>query len=663
MADPEIELPRRLSVDSKCSSVVTGNNPGILPPSTDITPSTFSDFEKSLLNWGETRSEGKSSPKQGQNHDRHEPAVLCYLTFETNLPPPVSHRENNNKEGDALPPPESPDLSKFQSPFEWSSSRKNAIIWISCVATALTAFTAGSYAPGVEQMTEEWGVSDIAVLVGIATFTAGFAIAPMVLAPFSEINGRRPVFIVSGMLFVTCQLCCAVTRSYAGMLVARFFVGVGGSVFSTMVGGVVSDIYHAKDRNTPMALFSGSVLVGTGLGPLTSAFIAEKTTWRWIFYMQTIHCGLLILVVAAFFPETRGSVLLSRKARQLNDWYGVREAAGYIGVLVPLRLSRRLSSSSSAGASDTIHDFPSLSAVSQPVELHPLRIRWRVLADQERTSLARMIRTSLTRPFYLLMTEPVVFFFSLWVSFSWAVLYLMLAAIPLVFRSVYDFSLSQANAIFVATIIASIIATPISIYQEKLAEKHGWFARLDRLGRRQPSVPPRHTEDVEAAPGRRRSTSNDNDGDDNSEASTPHCAPARPEARLYFSCVQSVLLPAGLFLFGWTARSTTHWLFPTLAVGLASWGIFSIYLAVFNYLADVYGAYASSALAAQSFCRNMLGGAFPLVTAKMYTDLGTPAASGLLGGVGAVLTLVPWVLVLFGERIRARSKFAQALVE
>lgn len=43
------------------------------------------------------------------------------------------------------------------------------------------------------------------------------------------------------------------------MIVARFWTGVGSSVFSTMVGGVVSDLYHAEHRNTPMALFSGGV--------------------------------------------------------------------------------------------------------------------------------------------------------------------------------------------------------------------------------------------------------------------------------------------------------------------------------------------------------------------------------------------------------------------
>ncbi|KAH6679201.1 major facilitator superfamily domain-containing protein [Halenospora varia] len=134
--------------------------------------------------------------------------------------------------------------------------------------TLITAYTAGSYLAAARHMLAGWNISEVAGLVGITTFCAGFAIAPMVLAPFSEINGRYPVCVGAGILYLICQTCCAVTRSYAGMVVARFWTGVGSSVFSTIVGGVVSDLYHAEGRNTPMALFSGGTLFGTGLGPL-----------------------------------------------------------------------------------------------------------------------------------------------------------------------------------------------------------------------------------------------------------------------------------------------------------------------------------------------------------------------------------------------------------
>lgn len=454
--------------------------------------------------------------------DHHGEIVWQYLTFETDLPHPTSVHPTR---ADQDPPPEPPNLANYIDPFEWSRTRKNITIWVACVITALTAFTAGAYTPGVSQMTREWGISKVAALVGITTFTTGFAIAPMVLAPFSEINGRRPVFIASGLLFVICQLCTGLTQSYAGMLVVRFLVGVGGSTFSTMVGGVVSDIYHAQDRNKPMALFSGAALFGTGLGPLVCGFIAQDLSWRWIFYMQAIADAIMVAVIILIFKETRGSVLLSRKAKALNKWYEEREAAGYFGFDIQGSLQR---------------------------------LRWKVKADEDRVSLSKMISVSLIRPFHLLFTEPVVFWFSLWVAFSWAVLYLTLAAIPLVFQTNHGFSLQQANAVFASLCIASILATVLSIYQDKIARK---YDKLD----------------------------------------------ASPEGRLYFACVESACMPIGLFMFGWTSSGSIHWVVPTIAIGIATIGIFAIYLSTFNYLADTYHRYASSALAAQSFCRNILG--------------------------------------------------------
>lgn len=409
----------------------------------------------------------------------------------------------------------------------------------------------------------------------------------MVLAPLSEINGRRPVFIASGILFVICQLCTGLTQSYASMLVVRFFVGVGGSTFSTMVGGVVSDVYHTEDRNKPMALFSGAALFGTGLGPLVCGFIAQNTTWRWIFYMQTITCGTMVALIIIVFKETRGSVILSRKAGALNQWYEAREMDGYYGF----------------DMSDP--NIPGL-RTSQ-------RIRWKVKEDEERSSLSKMIGISLYRPFHLLLTEPVVFWFSLWVSFSWAVLYLTLAAVPLVFQQNHGFSLEQANSVFAAMCLGSVFATVLSIYQEKIAKAHGKLANS-------------------------------------------------PEGRLYFACVESACMPIGLFIFGWTSSSNIHWIVPTMALFLATIGIFAIYLSVFNYLADTYHRYASSALAAQSFCRNILGGIFPLITTQMYNKLTFGGASSLLGGIATLLTLVPWILVFYGPRIRARSKFASEIM-
>ncbi|KAJ9150459.1 Major facilitator superfamily transporter [Pleurostoma richardsiae] len=602
---------------------------------------------------------GPAPPPERQAVDADTAITYLYLTFATPLPYP--HTTGNPA---AAPPPPPPDLTPFADPRSWPENRKRVLLVLSCVATFLTAYAAGGYSPPSHIMASYFGVSQIVVLVGITTFCLGFALPPMILAPFSEINGRYPVFAVSGVVFVIFQMVCGVVPSVAGMIVARFFVGAGGSVFSTMIGGVIADMWGAEGRNTPMAVYSGSVLVGTGAGPLIAAVMTNRLAsrghysgWDWIFWHQVIMGSVLMVALLMLFKESRGSVLLSRKAKALNKWYAELEDAGYYGVWMTEEQESGRDSDGDMTAAETGFDeekkvggLPDAQPRAGSSSLGRLRrIRWLVKEDEERTSLAKTISISVYRPFHLLLTEPVVFFFSLWVAFAWAVLYLTFGSIPYVFTKVYGWDIEHDGYIFAAMIVGSVLATVVGVYQDSLLRNPQWRAE-------------NWDDDDESS-----SSSDDNNPPPSARSARFWSFLRRrfpveaPESRLYFTCVTSTLLPVGLFMFGFTADPSTHWAAPAVAIGLATMGIYSVYLATFNYLADVYHMYASSALAAQSFCRNVLGGVFPLVTTALFRNLGEDRAGAVLGGIASGLTLVPWVLVFYGERIRRRSKFAMVL--
>ncbi|KAB8349831.1 hypothetical protein FH972_023844 [Carpinus fangiana] len=517
-------------------------------------------------------------PKDDQN-----PSKLYRLAWDTDL--------TAFNFGAPIPP----SVVRYADPVTLSTLYKAFLSVLGCIANFSTTYSGGSYTSGASAMAEEWNVSRVAILVGVTIYTIGFAITPMALAPLSELYGRRPIFTATGMAFVLFSLCCSLTRLYAGMLVARLLVGVASSTFAVVVVGVVADVYEDDSARTKsLTFFTAGALFGNGFGPLISGYIVQRLGWRWLFYVSTIFLAVMVATFILFWRETRSVVLLSRKARALNQW--LDEIDGKDG--------NGPNKSSSSNIS------------KEEKEISPKRhTRFTTQADEERGSLSEMIALSLARPFRLLFTEPVVFFFSLWAAFSWSIMYALLIVVPYTFQTVYGFDLETSSAVFAAMCVGSVLATVLSLHHDAIAAK--WFPR--RL--------------LESK---------------------------SPETRLYFAGVEGALLPIGLFWYGWSAQIGTHWIVPTLALSCATMAMFSIYLAVFSYLSAAYRQYAASANAAQSFARNMLGGAFPLFSEAMFRRLGFGGACSLLGGVGILLTFVPWALIFYGPQIRARSKFAFA---
>ncbi|KZF26936.1 MFS general substrate transporter [Xylona heveae TC161] len=508
------------------------------------------------------------SEKSEQWNEGSTTTVLTELTFETPMPQPFPPSSLYPS-----PPP------KLISPFDWTSRRKIFTTCLSCTVTVVSGYASGSNnAPG-PVMGAAWDVSQTLLTLGTTTYCIGFAIAPMILAPFSEIKGREPVFLFSGLIFFLSQLGCALTDSFSGLLIARFFAGVGSSTFSTMVGGIVADIYRVDERNTAMAIFAGAAFFGTGLGPLVSGIIAFHLQWRWVFYVQAISCGSLTLISAIFFQETRENVLLSRNARALNQWYAKCQTLGMRGLNVDGQLQQ---------------------------------VQWSIATKEDSVSLASLLRISLSRPLRLLVTEPVVFWFSLWIAFAWGVLYLSFGGLPLTFKAAYGFNSQQIGAVFTSMAVGALLGATVNIYLERLRP---------RLG-------------------------------------NPIMS---PESRLHFACLECFMFPTGLFIWAWTCRESIHWIVPSIAIAIATIGIYTIFLAVNNYTADTYHRYASSALAAQSLTRNILGGVFPLATDAMFSSMKIPGALSFLGGVALILSVVPWALLIYGPRIRARSKIANEI--
>lgn len=347
----------------------------------------------------------------------------------------------------------------------------------------------------------------------------------------------------------------------------RFLGGGGSSVAINIVGGSIADIWRGDAaRSVPMSIFGFTSVAGIALGPFVGSVIVQINKidpWRWIFYIQIIFNAALIPVFWLILKETRGDVILAKRAKKLRKETG-----------------KEIYAQSELDRQSTIH----------------------------------LVKISCWRPIKMLLTEPVVTFFTLWVSFAWGILFLFFSLVVQTFESAHGFGILQTGLVQLAISVGAVIATVINPIQDRL------YLKSRSRNTERPGKP-------------------------------------IPEARLSFAVPGSLLFTAGLFWYGWTCKPSAHWIVPTIAVAVVGIGIYSIYVGVVNYLTDAYEKYAASALSAASLGRNSFGAFLPLASQPLFRTLGFGWAGSLLGFIGLALSFVPVVLLFKGPAIRASSPF------
>jgi MFS family permease len=84
-------------------------------------------------------------------------------------------------------------------------------------------------APALSSISRDLNIDDATTQMTLSIFVLSFAFGPMVLAPLSEIFGRKPVWIASGTFYVICSTVCGFANNNELMIAGRFFAGLGAS--------------------------------------------------------------------------------------------------------------------------------------------------------------------------------------------------------------------------------------------------------------------------------------------------------------------------------------------------------------------------------------------------------------------------------------------------
>ncbi|OKL58166.1 hypothetical protein UA08_06409 [Talaromyces atroroseus] len=130
-----------------------------------------------------------------------------------------------------------------------------------------------------------------------------------------------------------------------------------------------------------------------------------------------------------------------------------------------------------------------------------------------------------------------------------------------------------------------------------------------------------------------------------------------PEARLPPMIIGGVFLVGGLFWFGWTANPKYSWALPVVAGGFIGAGFNIVFQQCLNFLVDMYGVFAASAVSANTMLRSLIACGLPLAARPMFDNLGVGPGCSLLGGIAVLALPVPLLLLKYAPSLRRRSRF------
>ena len=210
-----------------------------------------------------------------------------------------------------------------ENPQTWSAVYKWAQTIQVAIATLSVALASSAYSGAVDSLQAQFHpTKQIILTLGISLFVLGFAFGPLFWAPFSEVVGRRNLFIFTSAVFTLWQAVSPASPNMASLIVFRFLAGFFGSSPLVNTGGTLADMFDAKQRGLAMAIFASAPFLGPALGPIIGGFLGETQGWKWVIGFLAIFSGVITIIGAASLPETYAPVLLRWRAQKLSKVTG-----------------------------------------------------------------------------------------------------------------------------------------------------------------------------------------------------------------------------------------------------------------------------------------------------------------------------------------------------
>lgn len=213
--------------------------------------------------------------------------------------------------------------------------------------------------------------------------------------------------------------------AYPLLVAIRILTGGAAGVLQNVTGGIVGDVWAGpRARSKPVALYIWALVGGLMAGPVVGGGTVwggggggGGLSWRYVCWEQLAIYGALVPAAYLLLPETRGAIILARRAA------AIRKATGN----------------------------PNVHAEGE--------------GGEGGVSLGELLKDAVGRPLRMLTTEPLVACSTLWSAFCFGNALLFTQSIPRVYGELYGWESWRAGVVqaglLVGVTLGLVVGAPL----------------------------------------------------------------------------------------------------------------------------------------------------------------------------------------------------------
>ena len=163
--------------------------------------------------------------------------------------------------------------------------------------------------------------------------STGYLVSEVVIIPLTawltRVLGLRTLLLGCAVLFTVFSVVCGMSHDLASMIAGRVGQGFTGGALIPTAQTIVRTRLPRHQMPLGMTIFGLIVLIGPLTGPVIGGWLTENVSWSWCFFINLPVCALLVGLLLAGLPHSRGRPELFVNA----DWLGIAGLTAFLSCL------------------------------------------------------------------------------------------------------------------------------------------------------------------------------------------------------------------------------------------------------------------------------------------------------------------------------------------